>query len=158
MTGHLVLTTLHANNAHSAIDRLRNFGIEDDLLSDNLLAVTAQRLVHRLCPNCSQSVDYKGPYTAHFDYVSKPGNCEQCNSGFQGRVLVQEILSKNDELRSMIAQGKNSKEIRNLQLKQGVFQDIFHYGINLVRTGKTNVEALEESLGPLVEAFDLNQH
>ncbi len=93
LTGHLVLATLHTNDAPSAIPRLIDIGVEPYLVTSCLLAVLAQRLVRRVCPACGGSQTHDG------------ARCEACfGSGYRGRVAVYEIMSMNDELRRLTAQ------------------------------------------------------
>ncbi|MCW5775706.1 MAG: type II/IV secretion system protein [Phycisphaeraceae bacterium] len=93
LTGHLVLATLHTNDAPSAIPRLIDIGVEPYLVTSCLLAVLAQRLVRRVCPACGGAQTHDG------------ARCEACfGSGYRGRVAVYEIMSMNDELRRLTAQ------------------------------------------------------
>jgi general secretion pathway protein E len=94
LTGHLVLATLHTNDAPSAVTRLTDMGVEPFLLSSSLLGVLAQRLVRKLCPNCKR-VDAKGRY--------HPVGCDECgNTGYRGRTGVYELMSADDKVRSLI--------------------------------------------------------
>jgi general secretion pathway protein E len=103
LTGHLVLATLHTNDAASAITRLTDMGVEPFLLSSSLLGVLAQRLVRKLCSHCAGA------------------GCSHCNStGYQGRTGVFELLTCNDEIRAMIHNQTSEADIRTTALKAGM--------------------------------------
>ncbi len=123
LTGHLVLSTLHTNDAPSAVQRLINMGIEPFMISASLLMVQAQRLVRRICPYCKEKHHYsKDVYLAlGLDYEKygevdfyKGAGCEHCNeSGYKGRTVIYEIMRVDDELRDLIAKGANTHTIKN---------------------------------------------
>ncbi len=111
LTGHLVLATLHTNDAAAAVTRLLDMGIEPFLLSSSLLGVAAQRLVRKLCPECK-----------HFDgeYWQAVG-CEQCGqTGYQGRVGVYELLMTTDPIRAQIHERASEAEIRATAMADGM--------------------------------------
>ncbi|MDY6920075.1 MAG: ATPase, T2SS/T4P/T4SS family [Pseudomonadota bacterium] len=164
MTGHLVLTTLHTNDAHGAINRLRNLGLDNALLAENLMAVTAQRLVNRVCPACSstQSITQSKELWSKYHHVPELKNpeilvpvvsnkegCERCNYGYTGRHLVCELFLNDPETELQIIDGVPSNEIRRQQAQRGVFDDLWQDGIRLVREGITTLEALEARINPI---------
>jgi general secretion pathway protein E len=103
LTGHLVLATLHTNDASSAVTRLTDMGVEPFLLSSSLLGVLAQRLVRKLCPHCHGA------------------NCEQCGqTGYQGRTGVFELLVTNDAIRAQIHNRTSEADIRSAALASGM--------------------------------------
>jgi len=105
LTGHLVLATLHTNDAASAVTRLIDMGIEPFLLSSSLLGVLAQRLVRKLCPRCKKP-DSRGQ-------GFHPVGCESCNhSGYTGRTGIYELLPVDDAIRDLIHAAANDQEIR----------------------------------------------
>jgi general secretion pathway protein E len=105
LTGHLVLATLHTNDAASAVARLIDMGVEPFLLSSSLLAVLAQRLIRKLCPHCKQP-DPSGRGFA-------PVGCVQCgHTGYSGRTGIYELLSVNDAVRALVHRGASDGEIR----------------------------------------------
>jgi general secretion pathway protein E len=105
LTGHLVLATLHTNDAAAAVTRLIDMGVEPFLLSSSLLAVLAQRLIRKLCPQCKQ------PDQSGRGFV--PAGCAQCGqTGYQGRTGIYELLTVNDPVRALIHRGANDSEIR----------------------------------------------
>lgn len=164
MTGHLVLTTLHTNDSHGAINRLRNLGLDDSLLAENLMAVTAQRLVNRVCPHCSTMVpvrDRPDIWRKYKDYdgFEKPGllmphlsnkeGCERCSYGYTGRHLVCELFMNDPVVESMIIRGATSNEIRRNQTARGLFRDLWDDGIRLISEGVTTLDALESRINPI---------
>lgn len=164
MTGHLVLTTLHTNDSHGAINRLRNLGLDNALMAENLMAVTAQRLVNKVCPHCSTMVpitqskelwakyqhipELKNPEIL-VPVVSNKEGCQHCNFGYTGRHLVCELFMNDPDSESQIIDGLPSNEIRRLQTRRGVFNDLWDDGIRLVREGVTTLEALENRINPI---------
>jgi general secretion pathway protein E len=111
LTGHLVLATLHTNDAPAAVTRLLDMGIEPFLLSSSLLGVVAQRLVRKLCPHCKR---YDGQYWHAV-------GCEQCGqTGYQGRVGVYELLLTTDQIRAQIHQQASEAEIRATAQRDGM--------------------------------------
>ncbi len=164
MTGHLVLTTLHTNDAHGAVNRLRNLGLENTLLAENLLAVTAQRLVNRVCPSCSEFKplkDIPDLNEAYFQIpelnnehqrtpvVVQPDGCDICNYGYMGRHLVNEIFVNDTQTEKLIADGVGGTEIRRVQQANGRFLDLWDDGIRLAKSGVTTLQALENRINPL---------
>lgn len=126
MTGHLVLSTLHTNNATAAITRLTDMGIDKFLITSTLLGVLAQRLVRRLCPECKESiilsdVDADSFGLAHGLTISQPKGCSHCHySGYKGRVAVGEFFMLDDALRPLLKTSENDFEIRETMRKRGM--------------------------------------
>lgn len=164
MTGHLVLTTLHTNDSHGAINRLRNLGLDNALLAENLIAVTAQRLVNRVCPHCAKMhpLAESGEQWSRYQTVSDLKNaemlvpvlsskegCERCNYGYIGRHLVCELFLNEPETEEMIINGFGSNEIRRRQAANGSFHDLWDDGFRLVRGGVTTLEELEARINPI---------
>ena len=147
MTGHLVLTTVHTEDAVSAIDRLRDLGVEPYLIGGSLRGVVSQRLVRQICPNCRQEItpdadllDLAGidPVGKHF-YKGK--GCSMCfDSGYRGRTGVFEILTVTAHLRDEIAKGINGTELREIVKKEGNFTPMIENGRELVVNGVTTLE------------------
>ncbi len=146
LTGHLVLSTLHTNDASSAITRLLDMGIEPFLLMPSLLVVVAQRLVRRLCDECKepyeptpQGLD-KMLVERGIDLAYKPKGCDACNHiGYKGRMAIHEVLSIDDEIRIMMAKGATSQEIKELAIKKGM-KTLLENGIEKVKDGLTSIE------------------
>ena len=130
LTGHLVLATLHTNDSASAITRLVDMGIEPFLLSSSLLGVLAQRLVRRLCQHCKREevieVTAGEAETLHtqgkpLQHVWHAVGCDKCgNSGYQGRMGVYELLTVDDEIRTMIHRQQPESEIKQVALAHGM--------------------------------------
>ena len=107
LTGHLVLATLHTNDAVSAVTRLTDMGVEPFLLASSLLGVLAQRLVRQLCPACKQPAELEGRRVYH------PVGCAACNhTGYSGRSGIHELFSVDDEARRLIHEGRDERELR----------------------------------------------
>src|ERR1700682_4887566 len=112
LTGHLVFSTLHTNDAPSAVARLVDIGVQPFLVASSVRAIMAQRLVRRLCPNCRQAGDLSEtelralriePGQLHESQVMKPTGCERCRqTGYKGRMGIFEIFEIGDEVRHMI--------------------------------------------------------
>lgn len=142
ITGHLVISTLHTNDAVSSIARLIDMEIPPYLLNASLIGVISQRLVRKVCENCSNEViinqnEKKSIYTAI------PIGCEECSyTGYNGRTVVFEILSIDDEIRSGVQKSKEAKDIKNIAVKNGMitFEDTYSYLI------KNKITTLEECI------------
>jgi len=163
LTGHLVLTTLHSTDAHGALNRLRNFGLDDALIADTLLAVTAQRLVPKLCLKCSSMTSAPIPQcllnlipaaqkstSVQLRTLGEPDEvyaCNACQNGYKGQALVQEVFEITASSRDQIAQGAGAQHIRQEQIKRLQFFDLWHHGAQLLLKGTTSLQALEFRLG-----------
>jgi general secretion pathway protein E len=149
LTGHLVLSTLHTNDAPGAITRLRDIGIESFLMADSLLAILAQRLVRLLCPVCKEphearEVDYTrirevlvevpSPLTL---YHNK--GCDKCGyTGFRGRQAIFEILPISEAIRSAIVAGKDAGAISHMAFTES-YRPLAHHGFRKVVDGLTTL-------------------
>ncbi len=150
LTGHLVLTTLHTNDAVSAIPRLRDIGPDPGLISDALLGVVAQRLVRRNCPHCSESYhptdkDLKALGIdrdhAHLDQWRKGRGCNRCyNSGYLGREAIIELLNVDDSIRQIIHEGTMTQ--LNRYLIDGNFESFRSAAIAKVTQGITTIQEI----------------
>jgi general secretion pathway protein E len=128
LTGHLVFSTLHTNDAASAITRLQDMGIDTYLISSSVLAVMAQRLVRRVCQHCTveQEISEAEAQLLRIDPAEHPnfmrGNgCDRCGqTGYRGRVGIYELLSLSDELRHVISEGGDANMIRAQALREGM--------------------------------------
>ena len=159
LTGHLVFSTLHTNDACSAITRLTNMGVEPYLIAAALNAVLAQRLVRRSCSKCRQA--YEPPRTVRkalermgyeiSEFVRGVG-CRHCrNTGFSGRIGIHELLVLNDEIRDAIAAAAPLQTLEELACKQGLIT-LRHDGFRKVREGITTVEEVFHVAGESREA------
>lgn len=150
-TGHLVFSTLHTNDALSAITRLRDLGVPPFLISSSILAVVAQRLVRVLCPFCKEETEvtdaFRQRWTSIFGgeeltKVFEARGCARCNNtGFKGRVGIFELVVINDKLRDAIAENVPENTIRRM-LRDDGFKTLVHDGIEKVRQGITSPEEL----------------
>jgi general secretion pathway protein E len=149
LTGHLVLSTLHTNDAPGAITRLRDIGIESFLMADSLLAILAQRLVRLLCPLCKEPYEARevdqvrirevlaevpSPLTL---YHNK--GCEKCGyTGFRGRQAIFEVLPVSDAIRSSIVAGKDAGAISQIAFHE-TYRPLIHHGFRKVVDGLTTL-------------------
>lgn len=149
LTGHLVLSTLHTNDAASAVTRLLDMGIEPFLVASSLVAVIAQRLVRTICPYCREA--YEASETEQ-TYFSRRGNggpcstlyrgkgCDKCrNSGYTGRTGIFEILYIDNECRQLITGRKDAQAIKEYAVSKGM-KSLFSDGLNKAIKGETTLE------------------
>ena len=149
ITGHLVLSTLHTNDAPSSILRLIDMGIEPYLVSTSITGVIAQRLVRRICPNCSEpykaSDSEKKMLIGRTDreiILHRGKGCGYCNgSGYSGRVGVYELMEINREIRDLISAGENSNILKDAAMKNGM-STLAMEGKKLVLQGVTTIQQL----------------
>ena len=146
LTGHMVFSTLHTNDAPSAVTRLLDLGIEPYLASSSLLAVLAQRLVRRICSGCKTQVELAEsmrssiglPENVSHDF--KGTGCVQCrNTGYRGRFGVFELLTITDQMQSLIARRATASEIRSAAVAEGL-RPMRLDGLEKVLAGHTTVE------------------
>ncbi|WP_134700010.1 GspE/PulE family protein [Ammoniphilus sp. YIM 78166] len=150
MTGHLVLSTLHTNDAVSTFNRLMDMGIEPFLVSSSLRGIVAQRLVRTICTSCKVEVEIPSPHREIFEanqmklekyYIGK--GCDRCNqTGYRGRMAIHEVLIADGEMKKLIVQVKPDTDYKELALKQG-FRPIFLDGLYKVATGLTTISELQ---------------
>lgn len=145
LTGHLVFTTLHANDAPSAFMRLMDMGIEPFLISTSVIGVIAQRLVRRICPACKEPFT-PDPTTTRFlglpDDIElhRSTGCEFCGyTGYKGRVGVYEVLSISDTIRHLVADGSDTQVIREEAIASGM-KTLKDYCVALLQEGLTTVD------------------
>ena len=157
LTGHLVFSTLHTNDAPSSVTRLVDMGIEPFLVGSSVILIVAQRLVRKLCPAC-KVVDntprevlfrmgvLKSPDEDITIYTHKEGGCEVCNgTGYKGRTAVHEILEVDEEIRKLIIKGGTSEDIRDLAKSKGM-RTLYEAGILKVRKGITSLHEVARVL------------
>lgn len=129
ITGHLVLSTIHTNNALSTVERLLDMNVEKYLLSTALTGIISQRLAKKMCPKCRisrETTEYeKSLFKKYLDkdidkvYDINPGGCDSCHNGYKGRIAIQEVLEFDDEIRNAL----NSDDIKREDLKELVYTD-----------------------------------
>ncbi|MFL0738687.1 MAG: GspE/PulE family protein [Prochlorococcus sp.] len=156
LTGHLVLTTLHCNDASSAIARLNEMGVEPFMVSASLIGIVSQRLLRKLCSTCRKSYHPTEKELArfglmahaetgvtffkahHHDESNQP--CPNCQgSGYKGRIGVYEVLRMNEELATAVAKGATTDLVRRMALEAGM-KTLLGYSLDLVREGHTTLE------------------
>lgn len=148
LTGHMVLSTLHTNDAPSTVSRLLNMGIEPFLVCSSVNLILAQRLARKLCTNCKQEikVDPQALRDAQVPEDKIPGchiyglgpGCEKCNNGYKGRVALYEVMVFGDELRSAVLQGYSTAELKAEAIRLGM-QTLRMAGLNKVLEGVTSL-------------------
>lgn len=161
LTGHIVFSTLHTNDAPGAIPRLTDMGVEPFLLSASLQIVIAQRLVRKLCNNCKQEYVFseqeqkylkeslstlkpeyiQNVYTGNFDKGYKPVGCNKCSGGFKGRMAIFEVVAMNEELKSIIEDNSVGDDILEY-LKKNDYVTLKQDGIIKVLLGHLSLAEL----------------
>jgi type IV pilus assembly protein PilB len=149
LTGHLVLSTLHTNDAPSTISRLMNMGIEPFLVASSVNLICAQRLVRRVCTGCKQDHPHAAqalvdagftPDEAQKVVPKKGSGCERCNNtGYKGRVGLYEVMEVTDELRELILVGASALELRRKAVDEGMIT-LRRSGLHKVMDGVTTIE------------------
>jgi len=156
LTGHLVLSTLHTNDACGVIPRLIDMEVPPFLLASSLILAQAQRLFRRLCPYCRRPVEVNRPLLeangvdpAPFDGVQifGPGGCPKCHgSGYKGRGAFMEVLPISPRIRAIIEKGGNAELLKKTALEEGMVS-LKEAGMRKVRDGMTSLEAAFEVTG-----------
>lgn len=147
ITGHLVFSTLHTNDAPGAIIRLEDMGVPDYLVSDALVGVIAQRLVKRLCPACKKrgktnAKEMELLNIAEPVSIFRPQGCQFCNNtGYKGRMAVHEVMYVTDDLKALIVSEKTLDKLRELA-KEGGMVPLWHACRELVFKGHTSIQEL----------------
>jgi general secretion pathway protein E len=145
LTGHLVLSSIHANDAVGVVSRLLDLGVEPFLVSSALIGVVAQRMVRRVCPNCGRpakaSPEDKLIYSQETgqtrEEFTQGAGCKSCaDSGYRGRTGIFEILVTSDEIKSLLVRGANASELRTQAIKEGM-TTLLKDGMNKVTLGMT---------------------
>ena len=149
LTGHLVLSTLHTNDAIGAVARLRDFGIQPFAINSALLCIGAQRLVRRVCAHCAKP--YALTDDERFVYGVDPGEvskfvlgegCAEClNSGYKGRIGVYEVLRVTPSMQRVIENESTTNEIRDAAFASGM-RPMWQDGLDKARQGKTSIEEI----------------
>ncbi len=149
LTGHLVLSTLHTNDAPSTVNRLMNMGIEPFLVASSVHLICAQRLVRRVCSNCKEPHPLPPPAMIQAGYTADDANsvtpmkgrgCEKCNNtGYKGRVGLYEVMEIGEELRELILVGASALELRRKAVDEGMIT-LRQSGLRKVKDGVTTIE------------------
>jgi len=150
-TGHLVLSTLHTNDAPQTINRLVQMGIEPFNIVSAVNLIMAQRLARRLCEHCKKEADFPANIwlAAGFNEeeigtfkLYEPVGCEHCNNGYKGRVGIYQVLPISEKMRALILRGGNSMEMAELAKSEGI-NDLRASGLLKVRQGITSLEEVD---------------
>ncbi|MFZ2196715.1 MAG: ATPase, T2SS/T4P/T4SS family [Thermodesulfovibrionales bacterium] len=144
LTGHLLFSTLHTNDAPGAITRLMDMGVENYLVASTLVCVMAQRLVRRICQHCKEKKDVSGDILNKFDSSVKEvwvgSGCDYCSgTGYRGRIGIFEVLPIGSEIRDLIMSRATSKEIKDKAIAMGM-RTLRQDGIEKVKRGLTTID------------------
>ncbi len=152
LTGHLVLSTLHTNDAPQAISRLIDIGIESYLLAPSLLLIVAQRLIRKLCPDCKEAYEPSPEQLKNIklktDLIYKSKGCSKCGQiGYKGRICIGEVMAINESIKELINQKASFQKIREVA-RAGGMQTLYESALKKVEMGLTSLEeALSITLG-----------
>jgi type IV pilus assembly protein PilB len=148
-TGHMVMSTLHTNDAPTTLTRMRNMGIAPFNIASSVILITAQRLARRLCPNCKKPVEI--PYEALLDAGYKeedidgswtpyqPVGCNACNNGYKGRVGIYQVMPISEEIQRIILADGSALDIAEQAKREGV-RTLRESGLHKVKLGVTSLE------------------
>lgn len=147
LTGHLVFSTLHTNDAPSSITRLINIGVKPYLVAASMVAVMAQRLVRKICPNCKEPYDppistrrVVERLVGEVETFYRGVGCKKCrNTGYSGRIGIYELLIVDDAMRDYITASPNVNELRRIALESGM-KPLRQDGMEKVKAGITTIE------------------
>ena len=151
LTGHLVFSTLHTNDASGAVSRLQDMGIEPFLISSSLLMVVAQRLVRKICPFCKRQIEVPEAALARIGYTPdkdkpavfyKGAGCKRCKDvGYKGRLGLFEVLEINKDIQNLIIEKTTAERIKTQAVKNGM-HTLRDAGLEKAREGKTTIEEI----------------
>ncbi|MGB4098108.1 MAG: type IV-A pilus assembly ATPase PilB [bacterium] len=151
LTGHMVLSTIHTNDAPTTINRLLNMGVEPFLVASSVISIVAQRLARTLCPKCAEPVQIPHEALLHIGFteneigsfdVKKGRGCPYCShTGYKGRVALFEVLTITDEIRELVLRGASAMEIRETAVALGM-QTLRVSGLEKIKEGRTTVEEI----------------
>jgi len=150
LTGHLVLSTLHTNDAASTIMRLLDMKIDPFMVSSALLCIGAQRLARKLCEGCRQPLELPEKELLHVGYLPEeiaglklmkpnPAGCARCNQGYRGRFAILETLYLDDTLKRMVVEGRSVQDMKNHAVEQGMIT-LRRVGLLNAMRGRTSLE------------------
>lgn len=147
LTGHLVLSTLHTNDAASAVTRLVDIGIEPYMIAPSLLLIIAQRLIRKLCPECKEAYEPDKEQlkniTLNAELIYRARGCAKCSqTGYKGRTCIAEVMPVNPEIQELINQRASFQKIKDVVRSQGM-QTLFESAIKKVNQG---IASLEEAM------------
>ena len=148
-TGHLVLSTLHTNDAPTTLTRMRNMGIAPFNIASSVILITAQRLARRLCANCKTTIDipqkalldagYKPDEIDNSWTTYRPVGCSICNGGYKGRVGIYQVMPITEEIQRIILRDGSALDIAKQAASEGV-ESLRRSGLHKVKLGLTSLE------------------
>lgn len=147
LTGHLVFSTLHTNDAAGAVTRMQDMGVESYLISSSLLAIQAQRLVRRICKDCIETTELSDDEANVLDVkkedypeIKRGAGCDRCGeTGYRGRVGLYELLLMSDEIRHLVTNGADANVIRKQSIKEGM-RTLREDALEKLKSGMTTPE------------------
>lgn len=147
ITGHMVLSTLHTNDAVSSIVRLEDMGVETYLVANSLVGLVAQRLLRKVCPECGKEVDTTDRERlflgGNVKKIRRGTGCPHCsNTGYRGRIAIHEVLAVDNEIRRMIIRKASVEEIIQYGREKKKMRTLKESGLELIRQGVTTPEEL----------------
>ena len=150
LTGHLVFSTVHTNDAPSSITRLVDFGIDPFLVADSVLLIIAQRLVHKICENCKEEIEpteemirilQEHRVSTENLHIARGKGCKECNfTGLKGRTAIHELLVVDEDIKELIAKGATAMEIKEFARNAGKMRTLREDGFEKVARGITTFE------------------
>jgi type IV pilus assembly protein PilB len=149
LTGHLVLSTLHTNDAPSTINRLLNMGVEPFLVASSINLILAQRLARRVCSNCEEEIEVNpevlvnigiDPSEARHIKVKQGKGCDRCaGTGYKGRIALYEVMPMREEVREFVLNGASSTEIKREAMRLGMMS-LRQSGLMRLKEGMITIE------------------
>ena len=145
ITGHLVVSTLHTNDAISTIVRLEEMGVEPYMVANSLVGVVAQRLMRKVCPYCKKevatSLSDRLALQEGIKYISKGTGCPHCNqTGYKGRIAIHEVIEIDSKIRKMISNQEEIDDIMKYLVEEQGVETLRDQALKLVKEGKTTVD------------------
>jgi type IV pilus assembly protein PilB len=150
-TGHLVLSTLHTNDAPQTLNRLMQMGVEPFNIVSAVILIMAQRLARRLCEHCKTPANFPDNILISAGFkeeelrslkIFSPGSCEHCTNGYKGRVGIYQVMTISENMRALILEGGNAMQLAELSKSEGV-NDLRASGLNKIRMGITSLEEID---------------
>ena len=152
LTGHLVLSTLHTNDAPSTITRMVDMGMDPFMVASSSLLICAQRLARKLCPHCKRPADVskdsllrlgfrKEDFTEGFELFA-PGQCPRCTNGYKGRFAILETMRMSEDVKRMVVERAHIQDVKNKALEEGMLT-LRRCGLLNASRGRTSIEEVE---------------
>ena len=150
-TGHLVLSTLHTNDAPQTLNRLMQMGVEPFNIVSAVILIMAQRLARRLCEHCKTPANFPDNILISAGFkeeelkslkIFSPGSCEHCTNGYKGRVGIYQVMTISENMRALILEGGNAMQLAELSKSEGI-NDLRASGLNKIRMGITSLEEID---------------